>query len=177
MIAPDDKDWTWVLEARCPECALDTREVEPATVGERTRANAADWAALLDRKGTADVRERPAPDKWSPLEYACHVRDVFLRYDQRLLLMLGEEDPLFPNWDQDATAVEQRYGEQDPATVSAELQAAAKAIANDFDRVGEDEWPRTGRRSDGAQFTIATFSRYFIHDPIHHLNDVIPATR
>ena len=35
-----------------------------------------------------------------------------------------------------------------------------------------DEWHRTGARSDGARFTVATFARYFVHDPIHHLYDV-----
>jgi hypothetical protein len=34
------------------------------------------------------------------------------------------------------------------------------------------QWERTGRRSDGARFTVETFARYFIHDPVHHLYDV-----
>jgi DinB family protein len=133
------------------------------------RANAGRWLVVLDH---AVVRERPVPAVWSPLEYACHVRDVFLRYDQRLRLMLTQTDPLFPNWDQDATAVEQRYGEQDPARVADELRDAAEALARDFEQVSGPEWARTGRRSDGAEFTVETFARYFIHDPIHHLYDV-----
>jgi hypothetical protein len=28
------------------------------------------------------------------------------------------------------------------------------------------------RRSDGARFTVASFARYMVHDPIHHLYDV-----
>ena len=28
------------------------------------------------------------------------------------------------------------------------------------------------RRSHGAAFTVETFGRYFMHDPIHHLDDV-----
>ena len=35
-----------------------------------------------------------------------------------------------------------------------------------------DQWQRTGSRSDGAAFTVATFARYFVHDPVHHLDDV-----
>jgi hypothetical protein len=38
--------------------------------------------------------------------------------------------------------------------------------------VTEDQWQRPGRRSDGARFTVETFARYFIHDPVHHLYDV-----
>jgi hypothetical protein len=35
----------------------------------------------------------------------------------------------------------------------------------------------TGARSDGAQFTVESFARYFIHDPIHHLYDVTGTPR
>jgi hypothetical protein len=29
-----------------------------------------------------------------------------------------------------------------------------------------------GRRSDGGRFDIALLSRYLLHDPVHHLDDV-----
>lgn len=167
-IVPDGKDWTWVLERPCPECGLDARDIEPAAVGGMVRAVAASWVEVL---AGPDVRVRPAPAVWSPLEYGCHVRDVFRRYDQRLELMLTRTDPLFPNWDQDATAVADRYGEQDPGTVATELRAAAGPLAARFDAVGGEQWARTGRRSDGAEFTVDSFARYFVHDPIHHLYD------
>ena len=84
----------------------------------------------------------------------------------------GLDDPLFPNWDQDATAVEDRYAEQDPAQVAAELRRAAFAIAGRFENVTSAQWQRTGNRSDGARFTVETFARYLMHDPVHHLYDV-----
>ena len=120
--------------------------------------------------GRADVRVRPDDATWSALEYAAHVRDVFRIYDYRLGLMQEQDDPLFPNWDQDETAVAERYNEQDPAVVSDELVAAAASLADAFD--GVTDWSRPGRRSDGVAFTIETFAKYFIHDPVHHLHDV-----
>ena len=87
--------------------------------------------------------------------------------------MLREDDPLYPNWDQDATAVEERYREQDPAEVSAQLRGAADKLASAFEGVtGRHDGSARGRRSDGAGFTVAGFGRYFIHDPVHHLFDV-----
>lgn len=166
-IEPDSKDWTWVLERPCPECGLDTRAIDPAAVAGMVRSTAADWAALL-RSGP-QVRTRPAPATWSPLEYGCHVRDLFGVYDRRLRLMRTEDDPLYPNWDQDETAVAGRYGEQDPVAVAAGLEVAGAALADQFDQV--EDWSRPGRRGDGASFTIATFARYFIHDPLHHYRD------
>jgi hypothetical protein len=171
-IVPDDKDWTWVLGEPCPECGVEAAAIDLAGVGDLTRTCGVRFAAVLTRRSDADVRRRPDPATWSPLEYACHVRDVFRTYDARLARMLTEDDPLFQNWDQDATAVEDRYGEQDPATVAAELRAAAALLGEAFDTVAGDQWERPGRRSDGASFTVASFARYFVHDPLHHLHDV-----
>ncbi len=168
-IRPDDKDWTWVLDRACPECGFDTRTIDVTAVGAMVRDNASAWQRVLARP---DVADRPRPDRWSPLEYACHVRDVFRVYAERLDRMLTEDGPHYANWDQDETATAERYGEQAPATVAVELTRAASALADGFDGVAGDQWARTGHRSDGASFTVDTFARYFVHDPIHHLWDV-----
>ena len=171
-ITPDTKDWTWVLQRACPECGFEAAAVDRGEVGARIRDNAARWRAVL--AAGADLQERPQEDRWSTLEYACHVRDVFRLYEQRLTWMLTEDDPAYPNWDQDATAVEERYNEQDPSVVAAELETAASMLAGHFDQVQGAQWERTGRRSDGARFTVDSFSRYLLHDPVHHLHDVMP---
>jgi hypothetical protein len=178
-IEPDTKDWTWVLQRPCPECGLDTQSFPREDVGRMTRANAAAWHRLLagdastsTSTSTGDLRTRPAPGRWSALEYGCHVRDVLRLYDQRLTLMLTQDSPLYPNWDQDDTAVADRYGDQDPAVVDGELTAAAGTIAAQFDHLTPEQWQRTGDRSDGARFTVESFARYFVHDPVHHLYDV-----
>jgi hypothetical protein len=118
------------------------------------------------------ARVRPSEHQWSALEYACHVRDVFRLFDRRLVLMLEQDDPLFDNWDQDATAVAEKYDEQNPAQVVSDLQDAGAVLASRFDSVPAGAWTRTGRRSDGASFSIDTFSRYLLHDPVHHAHDV-----
>lgn len=169
---PDDKDWTWVLEERCLECGFEAQAVDVSQTGEAVRANARAWQQVLAGDG---VRVRPESQTWSPLEYACHVRDVFALFDQRLHRMLDEDDPLFANWDQDETAIAERYHEQDPKAVSNELMVTAERIADSFDALTSEQWTRPGRRSDGASFTVDSFARYFLHDPLHHLWDVEPA--
>jgi DinB family protein len=168
-IVPDGKDWTWVLQRPCPECGFDSSGFARENVAGMVVVNAAAWRDVLS--GPDDVRTRPTPDKWSALEYGCHVRDVFRLYDYRLGLILTQDDPLFPNWDQDETAVAERYGEQDPAVVATELTEAADAMAAHLRTVTGDQWQRTGRRSDGAAFVTESFARYFVHDPVHHLYD------
>lgn len=169
VIEPDTKNWTWVLERPCPECGLDAGAVPLAEVGPMVRADARAWQDVLTRP---DVRRRPREDVWSPLEYACHVRDVFRVFDQRLVLMLTLDDPLFANWDQDATAIESDYAAQDPAVVSRELTEAADVVAGRFEAVTPEQRNRPGHRDDGSEFTVSTIGRYFVHDWVHHLHDV-----
>lgn len=168
-ITPDTKDWTWVLERACRECGFEAAAFARADVGSMIRANAAEWPGLLANPA---ARERPSDDRWSALEYGCHVRDVFLLYDDRLRMMLEQQDPAYPNWDQDEAAVAGEYGTQDSATVARQIVSAAAALAARFDELDESDWERTGTRSDGKHFTVESFARYLIHDPIHHVHDV-----
>jgi hypothetical protein len=168
-IQPDDKDWTWVLQRTCPDCGLAAGQLAGPQVAGQVRDDAARWPAVLAR---VDVRVRPDPGVWSPLEYGCHVRDVCRVFESRLNLMHSQMDPAFENWDQDATAIAEAYATQDPTEVSKELLAAAESAAAAFDRVAEGEWQRSGRRSNGSVFTIETLGRYFVHDLTHHLHDV-----
>lgn len=168
-IPPDTKDWTWVLDAPCPECGFAAASFDVRATGDAVRAAVPRWRAALARD---DARVRPAPQVWSPLEYGAHVRDVLRVFDERLALMLAQDDPPFANWDQDATALADRYDLQDPAVVADELAAAAATIADRFDAVRDDEWERPGRRSNGSVFTVATLAAYFLHDVTHHLHDV-----
>jgi hypothetical protein len=169
MIEPDTKDWTWVLQRPCPDCGFDAAEVPVDQIAERILENAARWPVILMY---ANAAVRPAANIWSPLEYACHVRDVHRVFAGRVRRMLTEDNPEFDNWDQDATAESERYSEQDPAEVAHELVAAAEQVAALYASVPDDAWERPGRRSNGAVFTVASLGRYLLHDLAHHLVDV-----
>jgi len=168
-IEPDTKDWTWVLERPCAECGFDARSVRRTEVKNRVYANASAWQRVLGQAGAGD---RPAPGVWSPLEYACHVRDVHRVFAQRVRLMLAEDDPQFANWDQDAAAVEGRYAAQEPSRVAADLAEAAAVATELYGSVDEAGWERPGQRSNGSVFTVDSLARYHLHDVEHHLFDV-----
>ncbi len=169
QVGPDTKDWTWTLQRPCPDCGFDAQSVPTADIAPLTSASTAPWAPVLERES---ARDRPAPAVWSALEYACHVRDVCRIFADRVELMLEQDRPQFASWDQDETAVADRYGEQDPSVVSGEVQEAAAVVAACFAAVRDDQWQRTGLRSDGSEFTVHTLGQYFLHDLTHHLIDV-----
>jgi hypothetical protein len=168
---PDDKDWTWVLERRCPECGFEPSTLPRDQIGPVIRSSARDWVEILTA-APERLGRRTRDDRWSPLEYGCHVRDVFRLFDERLNLMVTIDDPRFDNWDQDLTAVEDHYEAQDPAAVADQLSEAARAVAGDFEGVEGLAWERPGTRSNGSIFTVETLGRYMVHDVVHHLYDV-----
>jgi hypothetical protein len=168
-IEPDTKDWTWVLQRPCPECGMAAGAIVAAEVPDLLRGYAERWREVLARP---DAARRPAPGVWSPLEYGCHVRDVCRLMRWRAELMLAEDFPTFPDWDQDATALAERYAEQDPARVADELRVAAQDAAATFAGVVGGQWRRRGLRSNGSSFRVSTLAQYFAHDVAHHLHDV-----
>ena len=140
-IEPDTKDWTWVLDRPCPECGFDAPGLDRARIPQAIRDNATLWEVVL---GTDDAAVRPSAHVWSPLEYACHVRDVHRLFDERLALMLREDAPAAStNWDQDAAAVDDDYLGQDPAEVAPAVVAAADAVAGRYASVTGDQWQRS----------------------------------
>ena len=165
---PDGKDWTHVIAGGCAECGF-VPPADPAGTGDRLRSSLPRWQAALARP---DATARPAPTVWSTVEYAAHVRDVARVFRGRLALMTTEDDPEFENWDQDATALADRYWEQQPDVVARELTEDTAALAAAFDEVDGAQWDRTGRRSNGSLFTVSTFATYLLHDVEHHLHDV-----
>ena len=161
-IQPDTKDWTWVLSQRCPECGFTATDVDGPAIAGTVRDLTPRWVSALHR---ADARDRPAPTTWSTLEYGAHVRDVMRIFGARLDLLLTQDDPLFENWDQDATALEDRYDLQDPQVVAVELAEAADSTAALFDS--------RGRRPVGP--VGATVERLGVHGA--DARAVLPARR
>jgi DinB family protein len=166
----DTKDWTWTLTRRCDECGLSAGEIKPEDFAQRAFVAAEEWVQIL--RSSPAVTARPQPDVWSPLEYGAHVRDVYRLFDGRLVQMLSDDTPTFANWNQDQTAVKERYSEQDPEVVADELETAAQRFVARIQSLTPEQYERRGIRSDGAEFTVVTFLQYFLHDVIHHLWDV-----
>ncbi|WP_144790560.1 DinB family protein [Kocuria palustris] len=164
---PDEVDWAFVTDEPCEACgfAPGRHELPPA---EALRASAASWQGVISRD---DVRERPSPEVWSPLEYAAHTRDVVDLFRERIRLLLDQDDPQFGSWDGEQVAVESDYAAQDPAAVAAEYAQSADLGADLLDGLDERQLARTGSRADGRAFTVAALIDYLLHEVRHHLQD------
>src|SRR5215475_11797674 len=126
---------------QCPECGFTYDLTEYPAAAKAIHAGVADIAGIL-RSG-ADVRTRPSPDVWSPLEYASHVRDVLLVQRERVLLARRTETPTCVPMGRDDRVEHEGYNEQEPEAVARQVVDSADLFGNVLDRLGEADWERT----------------------------------
>lgn len=163
----------------CPECRFDPASMDPpgpdspvaaelGAIGRKVQAPLTrglpgeDLAALL---GT-----RPDDGTWSPLQYACHLRDVLVLFEERTRAMVADDGVRFGWWDHEAAAED--YPGSDPAQVAAELSAAAGTYAATLASLTAPQWAATGSRRDGEDFTVHSLAVFALHEARHHLLDI-----
>ncbi|MFI5040758.1 MAG: DinB family protein [Acidimicrobiales bacterium] len=164
---------------RCAECGFDAATVTPANAEDTVRALGARYRAPLTRflpgEDSDDLlRRRPAPDVWSALEYAAHVRDLIAMWGHTLHRALAEEQPDLPRLDPDIAdrfSADHAYNSQDPATVAQELAANAQRMAAKVATIAPDQWDRSVIIG-GEEMTVLAIVRKVDHEGGHHLLDV-----
>lgn len=171
-IEREAKSWTWVNERPCPECGFDASSTDARGVPDVLRASVAEWRRLLSAD-PARLVARPDPTTWSPLEYACHVRDVLDLLAYRFERVLAEEHPVFEDWHPNDRAIVGDYAaERDASAVMSAIADRADRVAVLAEGMTDDGWARRGTRADGVEFTNAWLSTYLTHDVVHHVHDV-----
>lgn len=158
---------------RCDECGLTYDLSTAPAAGSAILAGAAELNDLVTDRGS-DIASRRVPDVWSPLEYACHVRDVLLVQRERVLAARRTDRPSFAPMGRDERVDHDGYATQDPAAVGRQLDDAALLFANVLDRLAPGDWERTvtynyPRPSDRPLSWVAVHT---VHEVRHHLLDV-----
>lgn len=158
---------------QCQECgfAYDLADAESAGAG--IVAGAGRFAAIL-RDATPDLRRRPDPDTWSPVEYSCHVRDVLLVQRERVLTARRTDRPTFEPMGRDERVEHDGYAQQDPDDVARQLTDAAALLANVFARLDAEDWDRRVEYGYPAQLerSLRWVGVHTLHEVRHHLRDV-----
>lgn len=156
----------------CSECGF-SYDLDDVPAASRTvRQWAAQIAEILRTTGI-DLRSRREPEVWSLLEYACHVRDVFLVQRERILstrrldgfvcVSMGPERVEYDGW-----------AEQEPEDVARQLTDAALMLANVLDRLDAEAWKREMLYPypEPATRTISWVALHTVHEAHHHHFDI-----
>lgn len=156
----------------CDECGFQYDSVPVADIGSALRSNAQMLIDALSSGG--EVRSRPEPDVWSPLEYACHVRDVMQIQIGRVARGLAEETPSFEPMQREERPGRLRYNEQDPVVVREQVLDAAGALADVFDGLSQDQLARTVTYRWPVEMIrpLRWVGRHTVHELVHHRGDI-----
>ena len=159
----------------CERCGLAYRSLDVDTALGLVAESTATLAALLPSIEETVLRQRPAPEVWSVVEYACHVRDVLLTYAVRVHRGVLEDrpalDPMYGDW----RAERFGYAAIPLDVLLVELGAAATAFAAEVGTVPDDAWERTVVRRPSEVRTVRWLVRQAAHECGHHLADVTAA--
>ena len=123
---------------------------------------------LVHEVPRAVLRRRPAPDRWSAHEHACHLAHVHGLFFERLDLMLREPEPLIVGY---------QPGSHDAGDLllGMELNASLERYVGDRARLvtrlrtlDEADWARTARHEEYRAYSVFIMFRHLaLHDFLH----------
>jgi S-DNA-T family DNA segregation ATPase FtsK/SpoIIIE len=123
---------------------------------------------------SGDLTIRREPEEWSPLEYACHIRDVLLVQRDRLFVALVEDAPSFKPMYRDHRVGFDRYNGQDPGVVSIQLVMAATMAAHAFAGLDDGQWTRSliYNFPTPQPHDVEWMAHHTMHEMVHHVGDI-----
>ena len=163
-----------MTDERCPECGFEYDLDHAAAADVAIVATVAEAVGLLTTLTDEDARARTDPQTWSPLEYACHLRDVFLVQRERVLLARRVEEPDLVAMGRDERAQHDGYDGQDPEIVARQLTDAALMFANVLARLDDASWERTViyNYPSPTVRSLRWVAVHTEHEARHHLGDI-----
>jgi S-DNA-T family DNA segregation ATPase FtsK/SpoIIIE len=157
----------------CPDCDFRYGALPRHQLVTALRAGGEAYAPRLATDSTI-LRTRREPGEWSPLEYACHVRDVSLMQRDRLYVALVEDEPSFKPMYRDQRVAFDRYNLQSPSAVAAEVAMATALFAGAFEGLGDDQWgrPLIYGFPEATHRDVEWVGHHTLHEITHHLADI-----
>jgi hypothetical protein len=163
-----------VVVEQCDECGCAYDLTAATRAGDDITDGVAEIARLLTTTDRQTLARRTAPERWSPLEYACHVRDVLLTQRERVLLARRVEVPAAVAMGRDERVAHEGYAQSDPGELAEELMIAARLLANVLGRLDVDDWERAivYNWPQRTERTLRWVAANTLHDVRHHLLDI-----
>jgi hypothetical protein len=157
--------------------------MERDSLGDALLESAAAWREFLATADDVYLRTIPGPGVFSPMQYGAHVRDIQRVYGDRILLMLEEESPVFPQFNPEEGEWS-AFNDLSVAELADGIDVQAQRLAGILDQLQPKDWARTMIRDGGSdgvyEFTVAGLASYAVHESQHHLQDAdgtLPAGR
>ena len=118
--------------------------------------------------------DRRFPSVWSPLEYACHLRDVLLVQRERVFTARRVTRPTLEPMGRDERVDYDGYADQHLEDVLRQLQDASLLLGHVLRRLSRTDWERTVIYSfpSPQERSLAWVAVHTLHEVHHHTHDI-----
>jgi len=144
--------------------------------GKEPLAVQAETAEKLERliKGvsTAELRRRPAPEKWSVSEIIAHLADGEIVGAFRMRFILGSPGSPVIAYDQDKWVTAGHYDQRDPQKSVEQFRVLREANLLLLKSLTPEQWKDYGMHSERGQESIEQIVRMFAGHDINHLQQI-----
>jgi hypothetical protein len=106
---------------------------------------------------------------WGAVEIIAFLRDWDVVIDDRLTLMLEEDEPEFEEEDPDLWSIERDYHEETPGKVQVEFRAGREQLIERLGALDDSVWERTARHPGGNIINVADLVSGLIENDQQHL--------
>jgi uncharacterized damage-inducible protein DinB len=139
-----------------------------ASILETLEGGPKQLAAITKTMDDASLRQKPAPDKWSAIEVACHLRDIERLWADRLVKTAFTDKPTFYALDGDGIAVKSAYNSQDPASAVKEYARLREDNLRLLRTLPARQWTRSAIHPKRGEIDVHKIVEIMIdHDARH----------
>jgi len=124
------------------------------------------------------LKARPAPDKWSIQEILAHLDDVEeLGMRARVAVMIEQEEPSLPPFDQERRAIEQKYDQRDPLGTLDHFARQRKANVKWLRTLKPAQLRRKGHHQAVGEITAGEMIHEWAFHDLGHLKQILEVRR
>ncbi len=123
-----------------------------------------------------ELRAHPKPGKWSISELILHLADAEVLGGTRLRMILGEDQPVLPRYDQELWAVRFQYQKAGQSDVQYALQlfeSLRMTASLLFHSACESDWKRTGLHPEWGQMSLRQLLELYADHSERHLGQIL----
>jgi uncharacterized damage-inducible protein DinB len=128
--------------------------------------------ALLRGLSDEALRRKQAPEKWSMLEIACHLRDVEEFFAERYGKIANHDRPQLRMINQNELAAKLRYNEDDLTLVLKQFQGLRAESVAILGALAAQSWQRVGVHPKRGDVSIAWTAKHQVEHDSNHLGQI-----
>jgi DinB superfamily len=129
-------------------------------------------AKLLQGKSAAQLRKRPAPEKWSASEILAHLADSEIVLGWRIRSILGAPGTLIQPFDQNAWATSGHYHKRDPRKSLEQFRVLRETNLALLKSLSPEQWKHHGMHAERGEESIERLITLMAGHDINHLEQV-----